>query len=423
MARSSASPAPKGRILKGFRFNRHEFSGALGDIGVLLPLAAGLVLVSGLEAGTVLLTTGLVYLAAGFYFRLPIPVQPLKAMAAIAIAGGGKIGAGELAAGAIIIGAALLFLRFTGLATGLSRIFAPWTVKGVQLAVGLLLIKSGLTFILAGSSSLKGTAALPATGGGPAIAVAAAAGLMLVALRHNRKVPAALAVVAAGGALGIFLAGPYFLNHLTFGPSLPQLSLPDGSSFLAALFLLVLPQLPVTFGNSVVATTDVARTYFGDRAGRVTPKSLCTTIGVSNIALGLLGSMPICHGSGGVTAHYRFGARTGGAAVIMGAGLVTLALIFGNSAVNLLLLLPLPVLGSLMVYAGVEHARLLAALRHSRPALSVALIIGLVSLIWGNMALGLAIGLGASLITVTPALLRRAAGVFGAMVAALNRLS
>jgi len=119
--------------------SRRELAGALGDIGVLLPLMAGLILVCGLSAFTVFLLTGAAYVAAGLYFRLPVPVQPLKAMAVIAIAGG--VSAKELAAGSVIMGVILLFLSVTNIASRLSVLFAPWTVKGVQLAVGLMLIK------------------------------------------------------------------------------------------------------------------------------------------------------------------------------------------------------------------------------------------------------------------------------------------
>jgi SulP family sulfate permease len=159
----------------------------------------------------------------------------------------------------------------------------------------------------------------------------------------------------------------------------------------------VIPQVPVTFGNSVVATNDVARSYFGRQSGRVSPRALCASLGIANTAIGLLGGMPVCHGSGGMTAHYRLGARTGGAAVMMGILLITPALIFGGSAVNLILMLPLPILGALMIYVGVEHARLVLELFDQKFALSVAVTIGVMSLLWGNIALGLAIGLGVTL--------------------------
>lgn len=378
-------------------FNLREISGALGDLGVLLPLAAGLILINGLEAGTVFLTTGLVYLLAGLYFRLPIPVQPLKAMAAIAIAG--KASAEELAAGGIVVGVVLLLLGWTSLAPKLAKAFAPWTVKGVQLAVGLLLIKGGIDFISkGGGKAFKETAAAQIFAGKSiAFFVCAAAVLILFFLKDNRRIGGGILVTAAGILAGLSLGGADLLSRLSMGPSLPAVSLPSLASFATALPVLVLPQLPVTFGNSVVATADAAQSYYGQRSRRVTIKALCSTIGLADILTGLLGSMPICHGSGGVTAHYRLGARTGAAPVFLGAVLVAMALLFGNSAVNLLLLLPYPILGAFMIYVGMEHARLVLVLWQAKPALLIALLVGLVSLIWGNMALGLALGVGVSL--------------------------
>lgn len=380
-----------------FAFNSREFSGALGDIGVLLPLAAGLILINGLEAGTVFLTTGLVYLVTGLYFRLPVPVQPLKAMAAIAIAG--RASAEELAAGGITVGVVLLILGRTSLAPRLAKAFAPWTIKGVQLGVGLLLIKGGIDFISkGGGQAFKETeTAKLFAGNGAAFFVCATAVLALYLFRDNRRFGSAILVTAAGLLTGLWLGGTELLGRLSLGPSLPAFVLPSAASFAAALPVLVLPQLPVTFGNSVVATADAARGYYGPRSSRVTIRALCGTIGLADILTGLVGSMPVCHGSGGVTAHYRLGARTGAAPLFLGTALVGMALLFGNSAVNLLLLLPYPIIGAFMMYVGLEHARLWLALWRAKPALLVALMVGLVSLIWGNMALGLALGMGASL--------------------------
>ena len=366
---------------------------------------AGLILVSGLSAFTVFLLTGVTYLAAGIYFRLPVPVQPLKAMAAIAIAGGA--GAEELAAGGIIMGVLLLFLGMTGLASQLTRLFSPWTVKGVQLAVGLMLIKASIPFINGGGSAVWKAAAVSGPTGSVALLLAGASLILLLFFNQNRKVPASLAVLALGFTLSFILAGPAIIGSLKVsGPVLPSILIPGRESFIAALFLLVIPQVPVTFGNSVVATTDVAHSYFKKRAKRVTPKALCASLGIANTAIGLLCGTPVCHGSGGVTAHYRLGARSGGAAVLMGVLLVSLALLFGDSAVYLILMLPLPLLGAFMIYVGIEYARLVLELFEHKLSLLVAVAMGVLSLLWGNIAVGMVIGVGASLIAGAAGLFR-----------------
>jgi len=391
--------------MPAFIFSRREISGALGDIGVLLPLMAGLILVCGLSAFTVFLFTGATYLAAGLYFRLPVPVQPLKAMAAIAIAGGA--GAEELAAGGIIMGILLLFLSVTGLASQLTRLFSPWTVKGVQLAVGLMLIKASIPFINGGGSAVWKAATGSGVTGSAALLLAGCSLTLLLFFNQSRKVPAALAVLAFGFMLSLFIAGPTIVGSLAMsGPELPAISIPARESFIAALFLLVMPQVPVTFGNSVIATTDVAHSYFKKRAVRVTPKALCTSLGIANTAIGLLGGMPVCHGSGGMTAHYRLGARSGSAALLMGMLLVSLALLFGDSAVYLILMLPLPVLGAFIIYVGIEHARLVLELIDHKFSLLAAVAIGIMSLVWGNIAVGMVIGIGISLLAGAVRMLR-----------------
>jgi uncharacterized membrane protein len=63
-----------------------DVSGALADLGILVPLTAALVVVNGLDVGSVLLLAGLLVVSAGLVFRIPFPVQPLKALTALAVA-------------------------------------------------------------------------------------------------------------------------------------------------------------------------------------------------------------------------------------------------------------------------------------------------------------------------------------------------
>ena len=71
-------PPPDDRALK---FDRVELAGAFGDLGTLLPIVVGMILINGLSPSTVFLAFGLFYLVTGYHFRLPVPVQPLKAVA------------------------------------------------------------------------------------------------------------------------------------------------------------------------------------------------------------------------------------------------------------------------------------------------------------------------------------------------------
>ena len=150
-----------------------------------------------------------------------------------------------------------------------------------------------------------------------------------------------------------------FDGPLRLGPSAitpPVLTLDAATT---AFLALVLPQLPLTFANSCVATADVARRYFGDDAGRVTPGRLATSLGAANLVAGAIGGMPVCHGAGGMTAHRSFGARTGGAPVLLGSLFLVLALLLGAALPDLLTGFPVTVLGALLAVAGVLHLSLI----------------------------------------------------------------
>ena len=72
----------------------------------------------------------------------------------------------------------------------------------------------------------------------------------------------------------------------SLGPS--ALSLPDldADVLLTALTVLVIPQLPLSFANSCLATADAARSYFGERAAHVRPGRLATSLGLRERARG-----------------------------------------------------------------------------------------------------------------------------------------
>jgi SulP family sulfate permease len=228
----------------------------------------------------------------------------------------------------------------------------------------------------------------PLPGGEPAswlIALAGAA--VLLALRDSRRFPAALVLLVAGIILGIALQGGR-LPALSFGPVAVQLLHPRMAELKKVLPLLVVPQFALTFGNSIVATENTARILYGEQAHRVTVRALCLSIGLVNLATAAIQGSPLCHGSGGVTAHYRFGARTAKSSYVIGGVCILLAL-FGAAAVGLLHLIPLAVLGVFLVYVGIQHAAYLRDLIPHWPQLLIAVCVGLVSLLtnlmWGSM--------------------------------------
>src|SRR5688500_11675520 len=121
------------------RFGTREAAGAVADLGVLLPIAVALIVSNGLSATAVLLPAGLLYVAVAFAYELPIPVQPLKAFGAIAIAK--DLGSDEIAAGALLMGVIFIVLGRTGLIDLAAKAFPKPLIRGVQITVGLLFLK------------------------------------------------------------------------------------------------------------------------------------------------------------------------------------------------------------------------------------------------------------------------------------------
>ena len=169
------------------------------------------------------------------------------------------------------------------------------------------------------------------------------------------------------------------LPHLTF------------AAFTTAFTALVVPQLPLSFANSCLATADAARAYFGERAVRVRPGRLAVSLGTANLFAGAVGGMPVCHGAGGMTAHRSFGARTGGAPVAMGVALLALAVGLGSDLRGLLAGFPLPILAGLLSVAGALHITLLRDLRRGTDW-GLALGVGLLGF-FTNLSLALLAGL------------------------------
>ncbi len=359
------------------RVDRRELSGAVADLGVFVPIAVALIVTNGLSPTSVLLPAGLLYLTVAFAYGLPIPVQPLKALGAIAIAKG--LGADEIAAAALIMGAVFLVLGRLGLLDAAARVFPKAVIRGVQLTVGLLLCRIAWGLVADPPTAFSEHAL------DPAWAIPLGACVVGAALVFRNR-PVTLALVGAGAIVMVVKTVP----GVELGPSAIELPSLSSATFWAAFTVLVLPQLPLTFANSCLATADAARVYFGDAAARVRPDRLATSLGGANLFAGAISGMPVCHGAGGLTAHHAFGARTGGAPLVMGTSLLVLGLTVGAGLATLLTAFPLPILAGMLATAGLLHIGLLRDLRGAFPW-AVAIGVGAVGFV---VNLGPAVVLG-----------------------------
>jgi MFS superfamily sulfate permease-like transporter len=332
--------------------------------------------VVGLAPLPVLAGFAIFYIATALYYRLPIPVQPMKAVAVVLLTA--ELSPAALAASGVMLGAALLLLGLTGWITRLARIVPQSVLAGLQLGLGLALALLSL--------DLMATAPWLAV-----VTLCLLLGLLLV-----RRAPSALIALAAAIALAPLLGAEGTGLVVTAPGALPLASWPSAAELQDAFALLVLPQLSLTFTNAVLLTALVAGDYFGERAAHVTPRRLSVTSGLANLALTPLGALPMCHGAGGLAAHWRFGARSGTAPLLLGLGLLAAALLPGGLGLALLAAIPAAALGALLVMAAGELAlsrRLFDCRASCWPVIAVTAAITL----WADPFWGLVAGSAAEL--------------------------
>lgn len=361
----------------------NELSGALGDIGTLLPLSLGAIAVAGLAPVPVLLGFAAFYIATGLYYRLPIPVQPMKAVAALLLTT--QVSSGSLVASGLLIGAILLLLGTTGWINRVARLVPGSVLCGLQLGLGLLLAYMSLG-LMATSLALGVITLL----------------LLAITLKMFPNWPAALIGLGVSVAIGVVLGAPGLSLPVADSVAFTMPRLPGIDEWQQGFSTLVLPQLALTITNAIVLTALVAGDYFGEQSNRVSPARLSVSTGLANLFLVPFGALPMCHGAGGVAAHYRFGARTGMAPVLLGTGLLLVAFIPGGLSV--IAAIPTAGLGALLLVAAVELAaskRLWTAKPSCWPVIAITALVT----VWADPFFGLLAGVASE--TVRAALVRR----------------
>jgi len=360
-----------------FAVNLRELSGALGDLGTLLPLMLGTIAVVGLAPLPVLAGFAVFYIATALHYRLPIPVQPMKAVAAVLLTA--QFSPAELAASGVMIGAALLLLGVTGWVARLARLVPQSVLAGLQLGLGLALALLSL--------DLMATAPL----------VAAPTLVLLLGLLFVPAAPAALIGLAAATLLALWLGAPGIGLQGFSAAGFPLASWPSLGELQRSVSLFVLPQLSLTFTNAILLTALLANDYFGTRAAHVTPRRLSITSGLANLLLAPLGALPMCHGAGGLAAHHRFGARSGTAPLLLGVALLAVALLPGDLGLLLLAAIPTAGLGALLLVAAGELA-LTRRLVDCRPSCWPVIGVTAAVTLWADPFWGLVAGSGAELV-------------------------
>ena len=344
--------------LWGNDYNKMEFAGAFGDLGTLIPFVVGYITLNKMDPLGILVAFGLFKIFVGLYFRTPVPIQPMKAIGGMAIAHAGTITPGMIWGSGIFTGLFWLLMGITGAITWIEKVTTKPVVRGIMLGLGL-------SFILEGLGMMKAQ---------PLLAIG---GIVLtLLLLKSQRLPAMLALLGYGIVFS-FIQKPELIeefSHLSLRFRLPELAFGRISwkELLSGFVILGLPQAPLTLGNAIIGTVAENNQYFPDR--KVTAKTITIDHGVMNLISTFIGGVPMCHGAGGMAGHIRFGARTGGALVILGVIVLLTGLFLSDSVALLFQVFPRPILGVILFFAGVELALVIRDIKLQRQNLFVLVV-------------------------------------------------
>lgn len=320
------------------KFNLMELAGAFGDLGTLLPYVLVYLTVLKFDPVAVLFAFGIANIATGLVYKTPVPVQPMKAIGTAAAVHAGQVTQGMIWGSGVFTGIVWIVLAATGTIELLARIVGKPVIKGIILGLGLSFVLQGLGMM----------------GKAPILAVISI--IILLVLQKNKKIPVVF-VLLAFGLLSAIIAKPELMT--TLAQVRPSLSLPSlgwnrftFGEFSNGVLALGLAQLPLTLGNGILALAAENNKLFQDH--QTNERKIAMTTGLMNLFSPILGGIPMCHGAGGMAGHVRFGARTGGATIMLGGILLVLSLFFGEFLTFFLQLFPAAVLGVIVATAGIQ---------------------------------------------------------------------
>jgi len=329
------------RIL-GNEYNRMELAGAFGDLGTFIPFVAAYITLNKMDPLGILVAFGVFKIFVGLYFKTPMPVQPMKAIGGMAIAHPESITQGMIWGSGIFTALFWLVMGFTGAVSWLHKITAKPITRGIMLGLGFSFIIEGIKMM----------------GEQPVVAIIALA--MTFLLLAKEKIPAMLILLALGVVVALFFNPSLWqeMTQISARLRVPEINLGriSWSDLVAGTLILGLPQAPLTLGNAIIGTAEENNELFPDRPAKV--KTIAVDHGFMNLFSAAIGGIPLCHGAGGMAGHVRFGARTGGALVILGIIVLILGLFFSDSVATIFKFFPPAILGVILFFTGLELASL-----------------------------------------------------------------
>lgn len=353
--------------IKTFEFNLRELAGSMGDFGTLFPLAIGYIAVCGLDPAGLLLLMGLANILTGFAYRLPMPIEPMKVLAVVAIAQAWD--PSLVYASAFGMGVIWLLMAATGAMTWVAKITPKPATRGIQVALGVLLAIQAFKLVR----------------GGWILGIASV--IVILVLRKNRYAPAAVVLIVLG--IGIMISNGTFAQVSGPGFNLPSITTFSMKEVWVALLAAGFAQVPLSATNAVIATSSLIEGYWPDR--KVTVRQLSFSMGLMNIISPFFGGMPLCHGAGGLAGQYYFGARTGGTNIIEGTIEICLGLFFASAIGVLFGEFPTAIIGAMLLMVGFELVKFAKDIKLSLDLVAMGVTV-LVSVLT-NMAYGFLAGM------------------------------
>jgi predicted benzoate:H+ symporter BenE len=326
--------------IAGNEYSLREAAGAFGDLGTLIPFIVGYITVAKIDPSGVLVAFGVFKIIAGLTYRTPVPIQPMKAIGTAVISSAGAITPAAVWASGLFTGVLWLVMGLSGAVSWIAKITSRPVIHGLVLGLGL-------GFLLEGIKLAQGELVL----------TVAAVAVTFVLLSYER-IPAMLVLLGFGIVVSL-VRDPALLTELgamSFRFRVPEVALSEigWQDLVTGVLVLGLPQAALTLGNAIVATVEENNHLFPDRP--ITVRGIAIDHGVMNLLGASIGGVPMCHGAGGMAGHVRFGAKTGGALVILGVLILVAGLFFADSIGTLFKLFPPALLGVILMFGGLELA-------------------------------------------------------------------
>lgn len=355
------------------RFNRNELSGSFGDIGTDLPLIVGMVAACSLDPASSFIMFGVMQIMTGIVYGIPMPVQPMKAMAVLMISQ--KLSGSLLYGAGLSIGIIMLILTSTNLLKLIVKYIPKSVIRGIQFGLGLSLAKLALSDYVM-KDGLNG------------YLLAGIGFLITIILIGSRKYPPAIFVILTGIAFASFVTVDFSKLFDGFGVHVPKFNVPVAGDIIDGFLLLAIPQIALSISNSIIATKRTVNDLFPEK--KISVNKIGWTYSLMNIINPFLSGIPTCHGAGGIAGHYSFGGRTGGSVVIYGSLFLVIGLFFASGFSEFVKFFPNAILGIILLFEALSLMTFIMDIAPSKKCLYVAFVVALIAFI---MPYGYAIGL------------------------------